>query len=159
MRAAAACQFTLTRFGAWHGAVAALTACVVLTLLLWYLGRPESFPLWGAVMLGLTAVAALGLGASLLHHRVVDLRWDGVQWHLRDAGSTVGEHRAGTLSVMVDLGAWMLLRFRADRAGVRGAASSWLPAQRRGLEPQWHALRCAVYSPRPAPDAGATAEL
>jgi hypothetical protein len=40
----------------------------------------------------------------------------------------------------------MLLRFTPDAP----ARMTWLPVQRRGLEAQWHALRCAVYSPRPA---------
>jgi hypothetical protein len=39
----------------------------------------------------------------------------------------------------------MLLNFTPDAA----ARTSWLPVQRLGLETQWHALRCAVYSPRP----------
>ena len=56
----------------------------------------------------------------------------------------------------------MLLQFRAhDRS--HSPRMIWLPVQRRGLEPQWHGLRCAVYSPRPARDvardAGVAADL
>jgi hypothetical protein len=61
----------------------------------------------------------------------------------------------GELQVAIDLGAWMLLHFVPD-VGHRACSVSWLPVQRRGLESQWHALRCAVYSPRPA--AGVDAE-
>jgi hypothetical protein len=159
MRAVAACQFTLNRFGAWHVAVAALTGCVVLTLLFWYLGQSAAWSWWRTAALGFVAVAALGLGASLLRRKAVTLHWDGGRWHVGTAGSTGGEHRPGTLSATVDLGVWMLLRFRADSEGGSGAAVTWLPVQRRGMEPQWHALRCAVYSPRPVPDAGAVADL
>jgi hypothetical protein len=51
----------------------------------------------------------------------------------------------GNVAVVIDLGPWMLLRFTADAP----PRTTWLPVQRRGLEAQWHALRCAVYSPRP----------
>ena len=38
-----------------------------------------------------------------------------------------------------------LPQFRGDSTG---GAGLWLPVQRRrGLESQWHALRCAVYAP------------
>jgi len=40
-------------------------------------------------------------------------------------------------------------------AAASDAAVTWLPVQRRGLQAHWHALRCAVYSPRP--DAGVDA--
>jgi hypothetical protein len=29
--------------------------------------------------------------------------------------------------------------------------ATWLPVQRRGIERQWHALRCSVHSPHAAP--------
>ena len=134
----------------------ALAGCVVLALSLWFLGQPVVLH-WGrAAVLGLVAVATLGLGASLLSARPVSLRWDEQRWHLGPADSVGHEPVAGTLAVALDLGSWMLLRFQADASG-RRAAVAWLPAQRRGLESQWHALRCAVYSPRPAPDADAAA--
>ena len=92
-------------------------------------------------MLVLIAVGALAVSAcavSLWHVPAQSLRWDGRAWQLDAA--------AGELSVAIDLGPWMLLRFKPERR----ARASWLPVQRAGLETQWHALRCAVYSPRPA---------
>jgi hypothetical protein len=64
--------------------------------------------------------------------------------------------RAGRLRVVLDLGPWLLLRFAADPA-TRSAA--WLPSgspiwialQRQGLQAEWHAIRCTLYSP---PSAG-----
>ena len=156
MRAIAACQFTLTRFGVWRAAVTGLLLCVLASLALWFLAQPVEWHWWSVAAWGLVALAAVGLAASLIQIKPVSLRWDGQQWHLGPAGSAGHEPFAGDLSVSLDLAGWMLLRFRADRR-VRGSAVSWLPVQRRGLEGQWHALRCAVYSPRPAPDADAAA--
>jgi hypothetical protein len=51
------------------------------------------------------------------------------------------------VAVAIDLGGWMLLRFVP---GAGGGRARWIALQRHGLEPQWHALRCAVYAPRPA---------
>jgi hypothetical protein len=64
---------------------------------------------------------------------------------------------AGGIDVCLDFSAWMLLRFEHD-VTVGRARVSWLPVQRSGLEAHWHALRCAVYSSRPAhgPDGGQT---
>jgi hypothetical protein len=156
MRAIAACQFTLSRFEAWRCAVVALTGCVILVLSLWFIGQPETPHGGVAAALGLVALAALGLGASLLPTRAVSVRWDGRDWHAGPADAVGQEPLSGALSVSVDLGSWMLLRFQPD-APARRFGATWLPVQRRGLEPQWHALRCAVYSPRPARDAALNA--
>ncbi len=166
MRAIAACQFTLSRFEVWRRAVAVFAGAVVLALLLWFVGQPVAPPWFMAVALGLVAMAALVLAASLLRTRPVSLRWDGREWHVCPAESArqaPAEHeQAGSLMVALDLGTWMLLQFVPHVSG-QGSRATWLPVQRSGLEPQWHTLRCAVYSPRPAPDAaqdpGAAADL
>jgi hypothetical protein len=56
------------------------------------------------------------------------------------------EPLAGRVGVAVDLGAWLLLRFKAEDT-LRGR---WLPVQRRGHELAWHGLRATVYCARPA---------
>ncbi len=55
----------------------------------------------------------------------------------------------------MDLGAFLLLRFvpEAARAGAAGAGCR---SARQGRDRDWHALRCAVYSPRPAGTDGHT---
>lgn len=88
--------------------------------------------------------AMFAVAASLIRQPAKNLRWDGRAWHL---GFATAEPSVGDISVAIDLGSWMLLRFTEMRTGVRSRVI-WLPLQRRGLEPQWHALRCAVYSPR-----------
>ena len=152
MRAAAACQFTLSRFGAWRLAVTALAGGSALALVCWSVG--QSLPMhWGiTVSVGVVAAAVLGLGAMQGRIEAVSLRWDGLDWHVGTVESVGREASTGTLTVALDLGAWMLLRFQAHTLHT-GPRITWLPAQRRGLESQWHALRCAVYSPRPGRDA------
>jgi hypothetical protein len=95
--------------------------------------------------------------ASLVAVKPVSLRWDGRDWHLGAPNLAGHEPVAGVLRMSVDLGAWMLLRFEPASAGAV-VRPVWLPAQRRGLETQWHALRCAIHSPRAAPDSTAVAE-
>ena len=60
----------------------------------------------------------------------------------------------GTLTVAMDLGSVLLLRFAPEQAA---RPSQWMALRRGAHAPQWHALRCAVYSPRPAAAPGAAA--
>jgi hypothetical protein len=76
------------------------------------------------------------------------LRWDGQGWTLEPAASAGNEPWPGEVTVCIDLGTWLLLRFRHRSTG-RWPKVTWLPAQRRGQPAQWHALRCALYSTRP----------
>ena len=94
-----------------------------------------STPLVAATVVAVLAMAALV--RSLLRTPARSLRWDGQAWHL--------DAVPGDVAVVIDLGPWMLLRF----ASTDFARVTWLPVQRRGIDAQWHALRCAVYSPRP----------
>jgi len=157
MRASAPFQATIRHFGHWRVAVAMLLMASTGSMAAFALARGESAPAaWRIAGL----VASLGIvlaGARLLRCPPVSLRWDGQCWRL-GPGSTVGEEPfAGSVDVCLDLGAWMLLRFEHD-ATVGRARFSWLPVQRSGMEAHWHALRCAVYSSRPAhgPDGGQT---
>ncbi len=90
----------------------------------------------------------------MLWPRPFVLRRDADQWQLVQGSK--GPAMAGEVQIALDFGAWLLLRFVPDTAGGR---SRWLAVQRRGLEPHWHALRCAVYAPhRKQPAAGASAD-
>lgn len=137
MRASPPCQVSLRRFGAWRLAVLTLALGGGVVIVSWLAGKD---PPASSGLLMLSALAALPLlacAASLWRVPAQNLRWDGASWRL-DAVS-------GGLRVAVDLGPWMLLCFTPEDRG----RCSWLPIQRRGLEAHWHALRCAVYSPRP----------
>ena len=149
MRAFAATQFTLTRFGIWRWAVLCVTVLVALVIGAWFVTQPER---WRMAPVPWAIVVAVLMGWLLAvqpRTAPLSLRWDAQRWHVGPAASAGHEPWSGELQVAIDLGAWMLLRFVPD-AGIRGCSVSWLPVQRRGLEAQWHALRCAVYSPRPA---------
>ena len=148
MRAAPACQFPLRRFGAWRIAVLALVALGIAAMTSWLILREPPLTSPGSLLGALATLGLAALAAPLARAPDVDLRWDGRVWHL---GPASGEPVAGALSVAIDLGPWMLLRFRPAAPAAHPPRTTWLPTQRRGLESQWHALRCAVYSPRPAP--------
>lgn len=109
---------------------------------------------WQLATIGAGAIAvAVGLLAGALLAQVWRtprrrLRWDGQIWWLASPASA--DARRGQLAVALDLGVWLLLRFERD-AGPR-PRRAWLALQKRDLAADWHALRCALYSPRPAAD-------
>jgi len=138
MRASPACQVSLRRFGAWRIAVIVLVVAGAAATAGWLAGRDPPASTGLLMLVAAAALPVFGCAASLWRVPAKNLRWDGQAWQL-DASP-------GELSVAIDLGAWMLLRFSPE--GQR-RSSHWLPIQRLGLEAQWHALRCAVYSPRP----------
>ena len=148
MRPSPSFQVALRRFGIWRGVVAALAALGCVAMFMWLLGRDPRVPL-EAASVALGALATVGLAVSLGRVDAADLRWDGRCWHLNQPAAPQGEPVPGNLQVAMDLGPWMLLRFMAI-APASGARVVWLPVQRRGIEAQWHALRCAVHSPQPA---------
>jgi hypothetical protein len=146
MRAAPPCQFSLQRFGLWQLGVFSVSAAGVASTLTWLVVRDSAFTAHAAVALAIGTLLSIACTVSLMKAPATSLRWDGRTWHLTDA---VSDSVSGDLIVTIDLGAWMLLRFKPDAATPR-ARDTWLPVQRRGLEAQWHALRCSVYSPQPA---------
>jgi hypothetical protein len=89
---------------------------------------------------GVVAAAAFVLVAWVAWLRMpVDtgvLAWDGQRW--------LFGQRPGRLSVAIDLGGWVLLRFNADETRRR----VWLAASERGVGADWNSLRAAVYSRR-----------
>jgi hypothetical protein len=148
MRAAPSFQVSLQRFGVWRAAVGLLAGLALTAIVAWVGSqeRPIGAVVWAGAALGLLMAVLPAVSAA--RQRPVDLRWDGRTWYL---GAATADPVPGDLTVTLDLGFWMLLRFRAASSG----ALVWLPAQRRGLEAPWHALRCAVHAPQPAPGDGA----
>ena len=148
MRAAPAFQVSLQRFGVWRAAVGLLAGLALTAIVAWVASheRPIGAAVWVGAATGVLMAVLPAVSAA--RQRPVELRWDGRTWYL---GAAAADPVPGTLSVALDLGAWMLLQFKPASSGVL----TWLPVQRRGLEAPWHALRCAVYAPRPAPGDGA----
>ena len=149
MRGSPPCEVTVARFGVWRTAVGLVAAAALLTLAAWLLTSPLGAAAWACAGVAAAALATLVMAASLWRVAAVTLRWDGLEWSVAPAfGSSPGS-APGALDVAVDLGAFLLLRFiPAGRTGP--AAVRWIPVGRAGLEHEWHAFRCAVYSPRPA---------
>ena len=152
MRAAPAIQVLLRQFGVWQAAVVAVLLVGQASLLVWLVGREVQDSLHQLATLA-GAAALLPLAWSLARTRAVHLTWDGQGWTVQAAPLLPGvTPTPGDITVAVDLGLWMLLRFQPQ------AVSRWLslrylpqylPVQRRSMEAQWHGLRCAVYSSRP----------
>jgi hypothetical protein len=105
-----------------------------------------------AIALNLAA-AAVALAASLGRWRGLSrqerttppacLRWDGTAWSLVAApGATAVP---GSVSLALDLGGWMLVRFHADEsAGPR--ASAWLALRPSRGPAHWCAVRAALWT-------------
>jgi hypothetical protein len=149
MRASAPLQVSIRRFGIWRTLVALLLGSSAAALTAWWLGRGASpWDPWRLAVLG-SGTALIGLAARSLRCSAMSLRWDTQTWRLGPASAVGEEPWPGHLAVTMDFGAWMLLRFEHDVTHTPRRVT-WLPVQRLGIEPQWHALRCAVYSSRPA---------
>ncbi len=150
MRASPACQVTLERFGWWRAGVGALASVAFAAAATWLISSHERMSLWALAWL--LALTSLSLCSAFLLLRCppLSLRWDTQRWNVGPSSAVGDEPWPGQLAVVVDLGYWMLLRFRHDLAAT-GRSTVWIPVQRAGLSTPWHAFRCAVYSSRPDP--------
>ena len=126
MRASPAIHVSASRFGLWRGAVGVLAMAVVGTILLWLVGRDPPAAAPTQAIVGVLLCAVIGLAIHLARVRHVGLRRDGQAWHLSDTGNSIAE-TPGEVTVAIDLGAWMLLRFKLLRiqgSRVRGGCPS-----------------------------------
>jgi hypothetical protein len=142
MRCAAPLELSVNRYELWHAMVLLLATGACAALFAWWWAQPQPTPRWASATAALGALISLVCLAGLWRKPALTLRWDSRRWLMARED---GAEQAGELAVAIDLGAWMLLRFVP--AGRRSA--SWIALQRCGLEGQWHALRCAVYTAQP----------
>ena len=119
------------------------------TLGAWLLASPLGERMWTQAGVALAAIATVGLAASLWRQPVLRLHWDGAGWTVA-AASGVGREVPGRMELAIDLGSFLLLRFRPAGSS-EPSAVRWIPVGRIGLEHEWHAFRCAVHSPQPSP--------
>ena len=146
-------QITVRRFGVWQAVCAGLATISWGLTAVWAASARHTHPEWLAIALLLLTIATSGLCLRAWRLAPTSLRWDGQLWHIGPQDTTGQEPLAGRVDVTVDLGAWILLRFKAEGSR-RG---HWLPVQRRGHELAWHALRATVYCARPvSPPAAAS---
>jgi len=143
MRETLSFEVRLRRFTLWRAAVAvlALAAIAAVSGWAWSTGsaRDADGAAWASAIAIALALATVVVARSLARVVAGVLAFrDGCWTFVTDSGRTV----AGPLTVALDWGAFVLLRIDG---GAR--ARLWLPVQRRGLEGDWHALRCALYAP------------
>jgi hypothetical protein len=148
MHASPPFQMIVRRFGVWRLASTVLVLMVASAVGAWVHRAVEPFAVLAGIAVGALALSSAAILIHAWRLQPTSLRWDTQRWHLGEAGSAGREPSPGRLTVAMDLGMWMLLRFVPDERNLwrRGV---WLPVQRHGHETAWHALRCTVYCARP----------
>ena len=147
MRSSPALQVTVRDFSVWRIAVLVLCATAVAVLVAWGAASTRAHDARLQWLAFSAAIAAAGLGLSLWRTVPVSLAFDGSTWSLCNAGNHRAETITGEPRVCVDLDAWLLIHFVTKTARAR---SVWLGLQRGAVGEPWHALRCALYLPRPS---------
>ena len=143
MRGAPPVEIRVSRQGRWRAFVVALVALTAASIGLW-LASAEI----GAGSKAIIAVSTVLAGAGALSTTApfdLSLRWTGSSWALSRGAAQQSEPLAGAVTVAIDLGGWMLLRFVGELPRGR---TTWIPVQRGSMEGDWHALRCAVHAQR-----------
>jgi hypothetical protein len=146
MQSASALQVTIRCFGIWNTALGLLSVAVVSAVAGWLLTWHDEPAAWSAGLLPVLALVGLGGVISLVRRHPIGLRWDTQRWYVTEPHGGASEMDACGVRVMLDLGGWMLLRYRADASPPYPWRGGWLPVQRRGIEAQWQSLRCAVHA-------------
>ena len=104
-------------------------------------GFPTPFPLSA----GLAAATLAALASwRWLRHAPVAVEWNGREWSLGEGPGRA----AGQLDAMIDLGGWLLLRFRSHDA-TAGLPTRWLATACGGRRAAGSAFRAALYSSAP----------
>ncbi|HEX2542277.1 MAG TPA: hypothetical protein VHM00_14485 [Caldimonas sp.] len=150
MRNSLACHVSLRQFGVWRLGVAVLAALSLASLGVWVVSGREQWTAAAMAGAAVAAVVAVMLAASLARVQSGTLRLEEGRWTFAPTLPSGVEPRPGRIDVALDLGSFMLLCFRPLGASGELGRRQWLPAQRQGHEADWHALRCAAYSPSSA---------
>jgi len=147
MRVAPAVQAPSRSAGAWLHIQLALYALSAAVATWWVGAQLLGASAWlasGSLLCGLAAALAARLALPATAWR---LSWVGGSWRLQAPDR---EELVGRVAVMLDLGAWMLVRFAAQPAARYGRGAVWLPLSRNADATAWPALRVALYAPQPA---------
>jgi hypothetical protein len=152
MRESSSCSVPLRDFALWRAAIAVVALAALAVLAMWTAAALQARPVAGAgLMPGAVIVLILAIATAVIALSLAGGVAPGVlsyrEGHWAYAPARMDDlPRSGDLAVAIDLGPFMLLTLAGSRADGR-PSRRWLPVQRRGLEREWHALRCAVYSP------------
>jgi len=126
----------------WRMLRAGLPALASGALAAWGLGH-AGLPAWPALAI---AVAVAAAAWPLVRQRPVALAWDGQRW--------TADGASGAIEVMIDAGAGLLLRWRADGPQRQ---QRWVAVTAREAGTAMHALRSAAYARAQAPTGPAAA--
>jgi hypothetical protein len=145
MRAAPAVSVRCTGGALWRGVQWFLPALAAGVISLWALEHWGPPPFYA----GLAAALVGALMWRLTPQQSTLLNWDGQQWwadveHQVQAGQVQAQVQA-QVQVMIDLGPWLLLRWRS------GPRRHWFAVSQHEVPGGLHALRAALYSQRLAP--------
>lgn len=140
MHAAPPLRVGLARSRGWIVFIAAIAGLAAANLIAWMLLHWQpGVAIASAAWLVVPAAATLGARQAWRAQAPSVLRWDGATWLCDDV--------PGDVRIMLDLDAWMLLRFVPACGNSR---RRWIPAARSASEGPWAELRSALYSRRPA---------
>jgi len=156
MHSAPPVRITLAHDPAWSAFVIVVAGAAAANLAVWATLHAQA-PRVLASVLALCAAVMAGCFVWRVLRRSLSapgvLVWDGAAWSwVRDEPLPPA---TGEVRVMVDLGAWMLLRFRP---GTAGSAPIWLPVSRRRAGAFWPQWRAALYSRHRGPVPSVTAD-
>ena len=142
MRESPPFEVRLQRFDVWRAAVAIVALLAVAAVSAWAWStvavRAGESVLWVLAAAALLAAATIAAAVSLARVPGGILACRDGRWSFAPQSKPAV---VGTLTVALDWGGFFLLRIDGGRDRF------WLPVQRRGLERDWHSLRCALYSP------------
>ena len=144
MHAAPAVSVRSSGDGLWRLFGVLMPAVAGSTLGAWALAHAQ-LPVWPALFL--IPMTSLPLW-RLVKPQPFEFRWDGQRWLALGTGTLDEE---GSVDVMLDLGPWLLVRWRPVAAGHR---RRWVSLSAAQALPDLHALRAAVYCRRPEPTPG-----
>ena len=160
----------------WRAFAALLYALAAAVAALWQgqqWGLLQQPAAWAAALALVALAACMGWCGST--QAACRLEWTGREWRCRrrlqsrgPGGLQASESSAGTVgtgdldaaglgaeqscvpAVMIDLGAWMLLRLEAmDKADTSRPSFQWVAVSQRLVGPSWHGLRVALYCAPP----------
>ena len=148
MRHAPAVRVPCVAGALWRYLPMALHCLTAAAMVLWCLRMLGATPLWSGLAAGTVAAAVAVWFARALKPTPTILQWDGTSWSLlgRDTEQPIALSR---VDVMMDLGAWLLLRTLDAERGVR-----WLPVHRRDAPADFRALCRAAYAHASAAERG-----
>ena len=137
MRESPPFEVRLRRFDVWRAAVAIVALAAVAAVSAWAwstaAARAGESLGWVFAIAAVLALATIAAALSLMRVPSGVLACRDGGWSFAPQSAPV---IAGSLTVALDWGAFFLLRIDG------GCDCVWLPVQRRGLERDWHSLRC-----------------